>query len=131
MNRTVLGLTRNFSSAAAVISRRIVIFAAAEGKVQQAASATAVPFVGVTGITGATAADQRLDVHLDGVRQIEAGGAFAQGVDLTSDAEGRCIAAAPGANATHRIIGQALEASLGVGQFVAARIAPGSLSNPA
>lgn len=131
MNRNDFGTTRNLTAAAAIPPRRIVCFAAAEGEVELSASATAKPFVGVTGIVGAVVAKERIDVHLDGVRDIEAGGAFDQGADLTSDATGRVIAAAPAANTSQRIIGQSLAPSGAAGQFVPVRISPGALANPA
>lgn len=131
MNLNDMGLVKNFTAAGAIKPRRIVAFAATEGQVEIAVSATAKPLVGVTGIVGTTAALQRIDVCLGAVHTVEAGAAFAQGVDLTTDAEGRAIAAAPGANQTHRIIGQALGVSTALGELVSVRIAPGSLGNPA
>ena len=126
MNRNEFGLTKNFTADGAIPPRRVVIFAATEGRVAKAVSATAAPFVGVTGQVGATAAGQRIDIHLDGVRLLEGGAAFAQGVDLTVDAEGRVIAAAPAASTVNRVIGQALEPSTALGHLVAVRVAPGS-----
>jgi hypothetical protein len=131
MNRNEFGLIKNFTAAAAIKPRRVVAFATAEGQVEVAVSATAKPFVGVTGVVGAVAAGERIDVYLDGVRDLEAGAAFAQGVDLTVDNQGRVVAAAPAATATSRIIGQALGLSTAAGQLVPVRIAPGAISNAA
>lgn len=128
MNRNEFGLTKNFTSDGAIPPRRVVIFAATEGRVVKAVSPTAAPLVGVTGQVGTVAAGERVDIYLDGVRTLEAGAAFAQGVDLTVDAEGRVVAAAPAANTVNRIIGQSLVPSTALGQLVEVRIAPGSFT---
>ena len=129
MNRNDFGLVKNLTAAAAIKPRRVVVFGATEGEVSAAASATAKPLVGVTGIVGATDAKQRVDVYLDGVRDVEAGAAFGQGVYLTSDAEGRVIAAAPAATVTQHTIGKSLGASTGLGELVPVHILPAPLSN--
>ena len=128
MNRNEFGLTKAFTSAAAIPPRRIATFGANEGEVQVATSPTGAPFVGVTSVVGAVSGGERIDIYLDGIRTLEAGGAFSQGVDLTTDAVGRVVAAAPAANTTVRIIGQAIGLSTGIGQLVDVRIAPGPLS---
>lgn len=117
MNRNDFGLVKAFTSAGAISKRRIVVFDAAEGKVAQAASAAAAP-VGVTGIVGTAGADERIDVLLDGVRDIEAGGAFAQGALVCADAQGRAVLCNPGADVTAHAIGVALAPSGAAGQIV-------------
>ena len=131
MNRNEFGLIKNLTADGAIAPRRVVVFSATEGRVVQASSPTAAPIIGCAGVVGADAAGDRIDIYLDGVRTLEAGAAFAQGVDLTVDAVGRVIAAAPAVNTTQRIIGQALGLSTALGQLVDVRIAPGALSNPA
>lgn len=131
MNRNEFGLVRNFVSAGAIKPRRVVAFAAGEGQVETAVSATAKPLIGVTGVIGAVAAGERVDVHLGDVQTVEAGAAFAQGVDLTVDAEGRVIAAAPAAGVTQRIIGGAMGPATALGELVDVHIRPGALSNAA
>lgn len=117
MNRNDHGLVKNFTSAGAIGKRRIVVFAAAEGKVQQAASAAAAP-VGVTGIVGTVGADERIDAVMDGNCDVEAGGVFAQGDWLCADAQGRAVLCAPGAGVTAHTIGIALAPSGAAGQIV-------------
>lgn len=131
MNRNEFGLVKNFTSAGAIKPRRIVAFAAAEGRVETAVSPTAKPLIGVSGVIGAVAADERIDVYLGDVQLIEAGGVFGQGVRLTSDAEGRVVAAAPAATVTQHIIGLSLGPSTALGELVPVRILQGSLSNAA
>lgn len=131
MNRNEFGLVRNFVSAGAIKPRRVVTFAAGEGQVETAVSATAKTLIGVTGVIGAVAAGERVDVHLGDVQTVEAGAAFAQGVDLTVDAEGRVIAAAPGAGVTQRIIGGAMGPATALGELVDVHIRPGAISNAA
>jgi hypothetical protein len=131
VNRNEFGLVKNFTSAGAIKPRRIVAFAAAEGRVETAVSATAKPLIGVSGVLGAVAADERIDIYLSDVQPVEAGAAFAQGARLTTDAEGRVVAAAPAATATVHIIGLALGPSTALGEVVPVRILQGSLSNAA
>ena len=121
MNRNEFGLVKNFTSAGAIGIRRCVAFDVVEGQVRQGAAA-ADKLVGVTGIIGTLAAGERIDVLMDGNRALEAGGAFAQGDYLVSDAQGRVVLAAPGAGVTVYTIGQALEASGAVGQIVTVHI---------
>lgn len=131
MNRNEFGLVKNFTAAAAVKPNRVVAFGATEGQIETAVSPTAKPFVGVTGILGAVAAGERLDAYLDGVHNLEAGAAFAQGAPLTVDNQGRVIAAAPAAATTQQIIGKALGVSTALGELVPVHIVPGTLSNAA
>ena len=129
MNRNEFGLVKNFTAAAAVKPNRVVAFGTDEGTIETAVSATAKPFVGVTGVVGAVAAGARLDAYLDGVRNLEAGAAFGQGVYLTVDGQGRVVAAAPAATVTQQTIGKSLGASTALGELVPVHIVPGSLSN--
>lgn len=131
MNRNEFGLIKNFVSAAAIKPNRVIAFGANEGEVETAVSATAKPLIGVSGVIGTTAAGQRIDVYLDGVRTLEAGAAFDQGADLTVDNQGRVVVASPAATVTQRIIGSALGASTALGELVPVHIRPGALSNAA
>lgn len=121
MNRNDFGLVKNFTSGGAINPRRVVKFDAVDGQVIQGAAATD-KVVGVTGILGAVAVGERIDILLDGVRELEAGGVFGQGDDLVSDAQGRVVAAAPGAGVLVHSIGQALGSSTAAGQIVPVKI---------
>lgn len=108
MNLNSMGLVKNMTVSAAIEKYRIVAFGAAVSTINQA-SAAADLLVGVTGQVGAVAEDERVDIYMDGVRTVEFGGAFEAGDPLTADAEGKAIKAVPGADATIRIIGFAME----------------------
>lgn len=130
MNRNEFGPIKNFVSAGAIKPRRVVAFAAGEGQVETAVSATAKTLIGVTGVIGTVGAGERVDVYFGDVQTVEAGGPFAQGAKLTVDAEGRVIAAAPAATVTQQIVGTAFGPSTALGELVPVVITPGgSLSN--
>lgn len=96
-------LTETFIAEAAVAPRRIVAYGAADGQVIQAASTTATMF-GCADSLGA-AIGGRIDVHTDGVVEVEFGGTITRGGMVTADSVGRAVAAAPGAGVNARIIG--------------------------
>ncbi len=84
-------LTLNFTAGGAIAARRIVRAGAADGAVAQAGAGTETP-IGVSGELGAVNG-ARVDVHLVGVVNIEAGGAVERGAPLASDSDGRAVAA--------------------------------------
>lgn len=100
------GLIKSCTVGAAVSARRIVKWGAADFTVIQGAAATDF-LVGVTGELGATNAngDTSVDVALTGLADVQYGGAVTRGDPLTSDANGKAVAAAPGAGVNNRIIG--------------------------
>jgi len=98
----------SFTAAAAIYAHRIVAATDTEGVVAQGAADTDA-LIGVTGPRGTEAADRRVDVFLGGPQQVTAGGVFAFGDPVTSDAEGKAVAAAPETGVNARIIGIALE----------------------
>jgi hypothetical protein len=103
-----LGLIKNFTSAGAIAKYRIVATDATSGVVKQATAATD-KIIGCTGVAGVDAADKRIDVCMDDIRDIEFGGDVEFGDLLTSDAQGRAVVAAPAAGANVRIVGTAME----------------------
>ncbi len=98
------GLIRNHTSAAAILPRRIIAFGATDGAVQQG-GASSDPLIGISGPRGAAAAGERIDVYRDGIRDVEYGGGITQGDPITSDADGKAVAAAPAAGVAARIVG--------------------------
>lgn len=119
-----------FAAGAAVLPRRIVKHGAADGLVIQAAAATD-KLLGVSDSLGATAANDSVSVYLSGdAVEIDVGGVIARGSQITADADGKAVVAAPAAGATCRTIGIALKtyASGDVGEF---RLSPGSVTTPA
>lgn len=112
MNVTDLGLVRNYTAAGAIKPRRIVTFATAEGEVEQATDATKAP-AGVSGIAGTDKQGERIDVHLAGVRDVEAAASFDAGSIVAADADGRLVVATTG---QYGFV--ALMSSVGAGQHV-------------
>ena len=107
---TPLGLIKNFTATTAIPQRRICALTAVEGEAKLATSG-ADALIGPSGIRGA-AADERVDLYLTEVQEIEAGGPVAVGDRLTCDDQGRVIVAAPGAGVTVNTIGVALSVGI-------------------
>lgn len=115
------GLIKTLIAGAAILAHRILKFDAAADTVVQAAASTDL-LVGVSDL-GADAADDRVDVILDGIALVEYGGTIAAGARLTTDADGKAVAAAPAAGANAQIIGVAMVAGV-AGDIGSVRIAP-------
>lgn len=96
-------LKKNFLAEAAIAAARVVKFGTADGQVVQAAAATDL-LVGVTGPI-APAINERVDVMVAGIADVEYGGAVTRGQKLTADANGKAVAAAPAAGANVHVIG--------------------------
>jgi hypothetical protein len=99
-------LTENFIAGAAVSPYRIVKHGAADGQVLQGAAVGDAIF-GVSDSLGADAANDRIDVHTAGLADVEYGGAVTRGDELTTDANGKAVAAAPAVGVNNNIVGQA------------------------
>lgn len=107
------------TAGAAVAPRRIVKFGAADGVVIQAAAAADMS-IGVSDSLGASAAGDRCEVYTSGPGvEIDVGGNITRGAPITSDANGKAVAAAPAAGANVRIIGFAMAsyAAGDIGEF--------------
>lgn len=133
-------LTKNFIAEAAIAPNRIVKQGAADGQVLLGAAATNFIF-GVTGELGALAANDRVDVIVAGIAEIEAGGVINRGDPVTTDATGKAVAAtrhthventaaayvqnaATAAASAERIIGFAMVAAV-AGDIADVLLAPG------
>lgn len=121
----VKGMARSYSAEAAIAAYRIVKFGAADGGVLIAAAATD-KLVGINGRLAAAVAGDRVDIERSGIAPVEYGGTVAAGDQLTSDASGRAVVAAPAAGSNVRIIGQAEVAGV-VGDIGSCFIAPSTL----
>ncbi len=100
---------RSYVAAAAVLGNRIVKYAApSTDKTVNTATASTQPFVGVSDRLGADAG-QMLDVHRGGLVAVQLGGTVTAGAPLTSDDEGKAVAATATAGSTIRVIGYADE----------------------
>ncbi len=103
-------LTKSFLAEAAITKYRIVKPGSADGQVLQAA-AVGDAMIGVANEIDA-AIGERIDVVLVGIADVEYGGTIARGDLLTSDANGKAVAAAPAAGTNNRIVGVALVAGV-------------------
>lgn len=101
----------------------IVKWDTADYQVVLAAAATD-KLVGVSVPNITAPSGQRVDVVLEGIAQVTAGGTVTRGDPLTSDASGRAVTAAPGAGTNNRLIGFA-ETSAVVGDIFPIRLCQG------
>jgi hypothetical protein len=100
------GLVKNFTANGTINKNRVVAIGASEGEAVQATGNNT--FIGVSGVRGAAAAGDRVDVYMDEIRNIEFGGNVSYGDWLTSDADGKAITAAPASGAQMNVIGKAM-----------------------
>ena len=100
-------LTKAYDAGAAISRYRIVKFGADDDHVIQSAASTDAMF-GIVDIPGAAVAEDRVDVVVAGIAEVEFGGAVTRGGLITSDASGKAVAAAPGAGTNVDVIGRAL-----------------------
>ena len=84
-------LTKNFTAEAAVKKRRIVNFGATDTAVEPATGAGD-DLIGITAVLD-VAANARIDVHLAGIAEAEAGGAISRGALITADGDGKAAEA--------------------------------------
>lgn len=115
-------LNRNYTAGGAIAAFRIVKCGSNDGEVVQAAAATDF-LMGVCESVG-PASGERCDIVKAGVADVEFGGTVTRGGPVTSDANGKAVAAAPGAGTNNRIIGFA-EVSAVSGDIASILIAPG------
>jgi hypothetical protein len=108
-------LIKPLKATAAISNNLIVKFGAANDTVSQAAAASDL-LIGVTTEVGITAAEitagTYTDVVLEGITEVLAGGTIARGAKITSDANGKAIAAAPAAGTNAQVIGIALNSAV-------------------
>lgn len=107
---------------AAIAAYRIVKHGAADGGLVQAAAATDF-LCGVCESVG-PASGERVDIVKAGIAEVEFGGTVTRGAPVTSDANGKAVAAAPAAGSNVRIIGFA-EVSAVAGDIAPVWVEPG------
>lgn len=117
-------LIKNFVAEADIAPYRICKFGVAGGTAVQAAGATDAMFAVSDSLGGKL--NGRVDLMLYGPVNCEYGGTIAPGDLLTSDAQGRAVAAAPAAGANARIIGIA-DVSGVLGDIGSVILAPGQI----
>jgi hypothetical protein len=103
-------LIKKFTASGAVAGNRIVKHGAADNLVALAAAATDL-LIGVSQNKVDAADTEPVDVILQGLATVKAGGAITRGAKVTSDATGQAVAAAPAAGANNQILGIAYEAA--------------------
>lgn len=117
-------LTKSFKAEAAITGRRIVKFGTADGQVVHAAAVADAMF-GISERVGAPI-NVQCDVIVAGIAECQAGGAITRGDLLTSDANGKALAAAPGAGVNNRVIGIA-QVSAALDDFFPVLVVPGRI----
>ena len=116
-------LVKTYKAAVQIAPYLIVKFTANDLEVTPSAAATD-KHVGVSVPTITVPAGQRVDVVVDGIAQVQAGGAITRGDPLTSDANGKAVTAAPGAGVNNRLIGFA-EVSAVANDIIPVRLSQG------
>ena len=98
-------IVKTLDAGGAIAHRRLVKYSA-DYKVVQAAAATDA-IIGVSDCPGGVVSGARVDVVLFGIAELEYGGAVTRGAWITSDANGKAVAAAPAAGANASTGGRA------------------------
>jgi hypothetical protein len=117
-------LIKALTAGGAISPYRIVRIASPD-TVEQAA-AVGNTLIGVsTDLT--IAANERVEVMVQGIAWVEAGAAITIGALVTTDSVGRGVAAAPAAGVNNRHIGIALDAAVAAGDQIRVLLSPGSV----
>jgi hypothetical protein len=120
-------LEKSYLAGGAVNRYRIAAIGADDDHAVQASAVTSAMF-GVFDWPSLTAAvaEDRVDVIVAGIAEVEAGGAITRGDPVTSDASGQAVAAAPALGVNNRIVGTAL-ASAVAGDVIPVLITPSQI----
>lgn len=100
-------LIKAFKAGAVIEPYRIIKFDSDDDHVIQAA-AVGDGLIGVSGKLKAEAAEDVTDITLTGVAKVEYGGSVTRGGLLTTDANGKAVAAAPASGVNNSVIGRAM-----------------------
>lgn len=117
-------LIKTFTAEAAVAAYRIVKHGTADTNVVQAAASTDA-LLGVSGLL-AGVIDNRVDIILCDIAEVEYGGTITRGDWLTADANGKAVAAAPAAGVNANVIGRAMMSGV-TGDIGTVLLAPGRI----
>lgn len=109
MNRL---LNKTFLAGATINPYRIVKFGADDDHVIQGAAVGDALIGVIDQPAAAAAAEDRVDVQMAGIANVEAGGAITRGNYVTTDATGQAAAAAPGAGVNNGVVGVALKSAV-------------------
>lgn len=121
-------LARTYDAGGALPPRRIVKFTGDD--VVNLATAATDDAIGVTADV-AVASGERVDVYRSGPVEIEVGGNIARGKDITADASGKAVQAAPGAGTSCRVVGGGGSRAYVAGDIGLFWLRPGALTTPA
>jgi hypothetical protein len=115
-------LNKGGTAQGAIAAYRIVKFGDGDGTYLQAAAATDA----VVGVNESipVSAGERIDVVKVGIADVEFGGTVTRGTPVTSDVNGKAVAAAPDEGENARIVGFA-EVSAVAGDIAPVLLAPG------
>lgn len=117
-------LTKSYKAEAAIAAYRIVKLGANDDQVLQA-SAVGDALIGLSNEVAA-AINERQDVIQSGIGEVTCGGAVTRGDFLTSDANGKAVAAAPAAGVNNNVIGRALQSGVAE-DVIRVLVAPGRI----
>lgn len=117
-------IIETYAAGGAVTKYRIIKHGADDDTVLQAAAATDA-LMGVTPLLD-IATGERIDVVEHGIAEVEFGGTVTRGDPLTSDANGKAIAAVPGAGVNNRIVGWALVSAVS-GDIAKMKVVPSQI----
>ena len=117
-------LTKSFNAGGALAANSIVKVGANDYDVLQAA-AVSDKLLGIT-TEVASASGERADVIVIGIADLKINGTVARGDQLTSDASGLGVTAAPAAGTNNRIIGTALISGV-AGDIIPVLVGPSML----
>jgi len=101
------GIEKSVKCTAAIATAFLIAKFGADDDTLSQATASSEDLVGVFQHTTSAAAEE-VRVMLDGISRVKLGGTVTRGGPITSDANGKGVAAAPGAGANANIIGRAL-----------------------
>jgi hypothetical protein len=118
-------LIKSWNAEGAIAAFRIVKYGAADGGVLQATAVTEA-LLGVSGELAAAASGDRIDIVEAGIADVEYGGTVTRGGLLTSDANGKAVAAAPAVGVNNAVIGRA-RVSGAAGDIGSVNLNPGQI----
>lgn len=116
-------LKKTFKAGAAISARRIVKFGADDDHVIQGATSSD-SLIGVMPRFAAAAAEDRADITIAGLKEVEIGGSVTRGDRITSDSVGRGVAATGG----NSYVGIAFASGVS-GDIIPCLICPGTMLN--
>ena len=119
------GIEKSVKCTAAIATAYLIAKFGADDDTLSQATASTEELVGVLQHTTSAAGDE-VRVMLDGISRVVLGGTVTRGNYLTSDANGKAVAAAPGAGVNAYMIGVAMASGV-AGDIIPAHLSPGRI----